>query len=94
MIDFLEKCNLRKNTLNILESHPGIFDLNCNQEECIKIIDYFRKIGISRIDELLLNKMEIFYKSLYEIEEIFLKYNIDDLVDNINDNYQFIDEII
>jgi len=40
MIEFLNNCNLKKETIEkLLEKEtPELFDLNSNEEECIEII--------------------------------------------------------
>ena len=95
MIEFLNNFNLRKDTIEkLLEKEtPELFDLNSNEEECIKIIEYLRNIGINCVDELLIYRIDLFYNSKYEVEKEFRKYNINELVSEINNDYTKIDEI-
>ena len=95
MIEFLNNFNLRKDTIEkLLEKEtPELFDLNSNEEECIKIIEYLRNIGINCVDELLIYRIDLFYNSKYEVEKEFRKYNINELVSEINNDYTKIDEV-
>ena len=95
MIDFLDNCNLKKETLKELsKKYPSeLFDLNSNEDECIEIIKYLRNIGINCVDELLLHRIDIFYNSKNEIQNKFMKYNINEVVAEINNDYTKIDEL-
>jgi len=85
MIEFLNNCNLKKETIEkLLEKEtPELFDLNSNEEECIEIIQYLRNIGIKCVDELLIYRIDLFYNSKYEIENKLKKYNINEIVEII-----------
>ncbi len=62
------------------------------EEENVKdIIHYFRKIGIERIDDLLLTRITIFTKDLNQVKDAFLKHNIKEVVDEINEDINAID---
>lgn len=95
MIDFLLECNISEETLDELyDMHSfQLFDLSCNSEEIIKIINYLRNIGIVNIEELLINETELFYKSKKWIESKISKYNISDFVSKVNNNYEDIEII-
>lgn len=96
MLDFLKECGISDTTINLLnQKYPAeLFDLNCNKKEIIKIIDYFRNIGINNIDELLIYETMIFYKTFDFIKDKFSKYDFLDLVSKINDNYEEIEIIL
>lgn len=93
MIDFLKEYNISENTIEELkkQSSSFLFDLNCNEEECCKIINYLRTIGIENIDELLLYETDIFFKNKSKVELAFSKHNINELVELINQDYQEIE---
>lgn len=96
MIEFLKDANISENTINLIEKQNGdnIYNLYCNEYECLRIIDYFRNIGITKIDELLINEIEVFYKMYIDVVEEFSKYNINNLVNSINNNYKIIEQVL
>ena len=64
MITFLKKVGIEDAVIKDLEqiySEANLFNLNSHEYEVIKIIKYFKKIGIEYIDELLVetNAMKI-----------------------------------
>ena len=71
------------------ESTIDIFRLE--RENVCDVIHYFQRIGIEKIEDLLLSRIEIFTKDINEIKEIFLKYNIKQVVDEINKDLNTID---
>lgn len=95
MIDFLRDCDISEDTIDELYDLYSfqLFDLSCNSDEIIKIIDYLRSIGIVNIEDLLINKTDIFYKTKKWIEDKISKYNIDEFVSKVNDNYDEIEII-
>ena len=48
-----------------------VFTFICNKNNAIKLIDYFKQIGIKDIDKLLLSKLEIFSIDYHKILEAF-----------------------
>lgn len=93
MIKFLKECNISSDTIHELSKKYSsqLFDLNCNQNECVKIIDYLREIGIINVDELLINKLQIFYETKDDLVKMFSRYDIVELVRKINFDYNEID---
>ena len=56
MIDFLKDANITDDTIiEIMKNNneASLFNLSCNDEDAIQIINYMRGIGITNIDELL-----------------------------------------
>lgn len=86
MIDFLEQCDISKNTIEKLyDKYPSqLFNLNCNEFDCIEIINYLKSIGINTVEEILLNNIEIFYETKEEIIKKFNEQDITALVEKIN----------
>ena len=87
MIDFLKKINISDETIELIKknnSENQLYNLYCNQDECIKIINYFDKIGVKKINELLINEIQVFYKIASDIINKFSPYNIEQLVEIIN----------
>ena len=96
MIDFLKDYNIAETTIEQLkktQSPSFLFDLNCNEEECVKIINYLREIGINNIDELLLYESEIFFKTKKNVEIAFLNCDKEELVELINEDDSNIEEL-
>lgn len=72
----------------------AIIDQFCLEEENVHdVIRYFKKIGIHKIDVLLLTRIEIFMKDIIEIKDAFLQHNIKKVVDEINQDINMIDFI-
>lgn len=96
MIDFLKNYGISDKTIEELkrtQSPSFLFDLNCNEEECVKIINYLREIGINNIDELLLYESEIFFKTKKNVEIAFLNCDKEELVELINEDASNIEEL-
>ena len=94
MIDFLIISGIKSQTIEkIKENSSNVYDLQVNKEECIKIITFLRLIGINDIDGLLLNSLVLFLKTKDEVVELFYKYNIQQLVNAINQDINNIDII-
>ena len=93
MIDFLKRCNISTYTIKELSKKYSsqLFNLNCNQDECIKVIEYLREIGINNVEELLINKIHLFYETKEDLIKLFSKHNILDLVQRINADYNEVD---
>ena len=94
MIDFLIISGIKKQTIEKIKENPSnVYDLQVNKEECIKIITFLKLIGINNIDGLLLNSLGLFLKTKDEVVELFYKYNIQQLVNAINEDINNIDII-
>lgn len=66
MIDFLKKTNINEDILIeiIKNNNPSaLSSLSINEEECVKIINYMKEIGFTCIDELLINRIDLFLSS-------------------------------
>ena len=64
-----------------------------NEEEVEEIIEYFQKIGITVVDELLISRLDIFFHEVEAIKNEFNKYNIEVLVNLINEDINAINFI-
>ena len=61
MIDFLKDANITDDTIiEIMKNNneASLFNLSCNDEDAIQIINYMRGIGITNIDELLIYRID------------------------------------
>lgn len=97
MLDFLKEVNIDDDVIKDLEktySEANLSTLNSHEFEVIKIINYFKELGIEYIDELLINNLEIFFCRFDEIVKKFSRYNINDLVEEINYDYMKINKYI
>ena len=97
MLDFLKKANISDSTIDyIKETFPSstVANLEDSQEECLKTISLFRKLGIKEIEELLKYETYIFVKLTNEIADRLSKYNIKEVVEEINEDYVSIEKYI
>ena len=67
--------------------------LQLEQENALEVIHYFQKIGITRIEDLLLSYIEIFTKDVEEVKNAFLKHNVKEVVNAVNEDISVIDFI-
>ena len=96
MIDFLKKINIKEDVLIeiIKNNNPSaLSSLSINEDECLKIINYMRKIGIACIDELLINRIDLFLSSFNKFIKKLSKFNIPVFVQLVNTDYATIDII-
>lgn len=92
MIDFLIISGIKKETIDEINKNTShAFNLNCNKDECVEIIKFLKLIGINNIDDLLLYKTKLFYKTKEEISYLFSKHNTSQLVDQINEDFENIE---
>lgn len=97
MIDFLEECNISRDTINEINAinYPAnIYNFSCHKKEVIDIINYFNSIGLTCIDELLLYKLNIFLLTKEEIANKLNRYLLEEIVKLLNSNYEMIDTIL
>lgn len=91
MLEFLKECGISQTVLNKIEeenSSSNLYNLNCNQEEVIKIVQYFTSLGINCIDQLLIYKIDLFFMSFDEINDCFSKQeDLGNFVELINEDY-------
>lgn len=96
MIDFLKDANITDDIIiEIMKNNneASLFNLSCNDEDAIQIINYMRGIGITNIDELLIYRIDIFFITFEQFIKRLSKFNVPILVNLINDNYANIDII-
>ena len=96
MLKFLEKCNISNDIMKKIEkenSSASIYNLNCNGEEVCKIIEYLNQLNITCIDDLLVYRIDVFFRSLEDLKKRFSKYEEKSLVQALNNDYSIIDEI-
>ena len=97
MLDFLKKENISEITINYLEENSSsndIMALRDNNYECLKIISYFKEIGITNIDELLMYETYIFLKLSARVVDKLSECDIDIFVNEVNEDYTNIEKYI
>lgn len=96
MIDFLKRINIKENILIeiIKNNNPSsLSSLVVNEDECLKIINYMKEIGFTCIDDLLINRIDLFLSSFDKFIKKLSKFNIPVLVQLVNTDYTTIDII-
>lgn len=96
MIDFLKIYGISESVIQEIKkvnTSANIYNLSCNQDEVIKIIDYLRSLGIKCIDKLLIYRIDRFFVSFDDFQKLFSKSEISHLIELINDDYTMIDEL-
>ena len=96
MIDFLKTAGISEeviNTMYEMNEDNVLYNLSCIQDDCLKIIEYLKELGIQNIDELLLYELNIFYLEYDEIVKKISKFNIPVFVNLINNDYVVIENI-
>lgn len=97
MLDFLKAAgidNLAIEDLKRTYDESNLYTLYTNEYEAVKIIKYFREIGIKYIEELLVYYFRVFIYSLDDVKKAFAKYGEQTCVDKINEDYFVIDKIL
>lgn len=96
MIDFLKQVDIKEEVLIeiVKNNNPSsLSSLSINEEECLKIINYMKEIGFTCIDELLINRIDLFLSSFDKFVKKLSKFNIPVLVQLTNTDYATIDII-
>ena len=96
MIDFLKECGISEFEIKQIEevnSSANLYNLNCNEFDVVKMIDYLSEIGIKNIDNLLRYKIDLFFTSFEKFKFKFDKFDKKN-IDLINKDYTVIDKIM
>ena len=73
--------------------YDTVLNMACNYERVKDNIHLLQSIGITDIEQLLLNKNYIFLKKPDDILKKLSNFNISNLVSLINEDYNVIDEL-
>lgn len=87
-MDFLKKVGISDETIKSMldnNSHQCLFNLECNQDECLRIIIFMKNIGIKTVDDLLINLPEIFIGTLSVFMKKLARYDILEVIRVVND---------
>ena len=74
MIDFLKKCNFSDIEIKQIEevnSSANLYNLNCNEFDVVKIIEYLHQIGFNDVLHVLMYNIDIFFTSFDEFKSNF-----------------------
>ena len=71
-----------------------VLNLAVNHKLVSENIEFLKSLNIQVIDELLLNKTDIFLKETEELKNKFNKENIEYIVEIMNNDYTIIDELL
>ena len=86
MVDFLIDCGISKMIVNQIENinvYENLYNFNCNQDNVIEIINYLRELNFEYIDDLLVNKLDLFFMTISEFKNKYNKYSFYDLMEYI-----------
>ena len=97
MLDFLQKENISKETIDIIYNRLDsnvITSLIDNEEECIKIINLLKDIGINNIEDLLMYETYIFLKQSGRVKDSLKEHDLNTIVNDINEDYSMVEKYI
>lgn len=78
MIDFLKDCGFNEMEIQEIEefnSKANLYNLNCNEFDVIKMINYLRENKIDNINLMIRDNINIFFKSYEDFVNQFEKNN-------------------
>ena len=88
-MDFLIDEKIAVETINNIEDNNEmglIYSFICHRKNAVKVLRYFKEIGIDSIDRLLVYKLEIFLVDIEKIKRAFNEYDVSILVQLINED--------
>lgn len=94
MIEFLKDYGISENTVNKLSLNPNtVFNIDANKKDCIEIITLLKSLEIKNIEDIMLYNLNLFFNTKEEVQEMFNKHNIKELVVSINKDFTNIDKL-
>ncbi len=88
-MDFLIDNGISRNIIVEIENYNDdslVYNFICNEANVIKVLEYFKSIGIVAINRLLIYKLEVFLIDYKKIIKAFNNYDVSVLVQLINDD--------
>lgn len=96
MINFLKNNGITESVIkNILDenSSANLYNFSCNQDEVIKIIQFLKDIGVTKIEQLLVYRIDKFFVTLDDFKKKYVKDDVDKFAKLINEDYMNIDNL-
>ena len=97
MLQFLKDMGISDITILKMinnNSEDILYDLECDQVNCLEVIKYLQELNIQVIDDLLKNEIGMFFKTKEYLANKFSKFNISEIVGDINDDYIAIESVL
>ena len=97
MLQFLKDMGISDITILKMinnNSEDILYDLECDQVNCLEVIKYLQELNIKVIDDLLINEIGMFFKTKEYLANKFSKFNISEIVGDINDDYIAIESVL
>ena len=97
-MNFLLNCGVSKETLNMIKynnSEQTLLDAEWNAERVVSSLQYLNEIGISQINNILINRFDIVLRGRKSLEDKINNISIKDIVGKINkdiSNICYLDE--
>lgn len=88
-MDFLIDNGISKDVIIEIEDYNDdslVYNFICNEANAVKVLEYFKSIGIEAINRLLIYKLEVFLIDYKSIVKAFNNYDVSVLVQFINDD--------
>lgn len=88
-MDFLIDNGISKDVIVEIEDYNDdslVYNFICNEANAVKVLEYFKSIGIEAINRLLVYKLEVFLIDYKSIVKAFNNYDVSVLVQLINDD--------
>lgn len=95
-MNFLLNYNITQETINKIKENnesSTIFLLETQRQNVIDIIKYLQSIQVETIDQLLINRVEFFLLPIEKIKRTFENYNLEILVQLINEDISVLNNI-
>ena len=95
-MNFLLNYNITHETINKIKENnepSTIFLLETQRQNVIDIIKYLQLIKVETIDQLLINRVEFFLLPIEKIKRTFENYNLEILVQLINEDISVLNNI-
>ena len=70
-----------------------INDLVYNQDNVVMILNYLQELGIKNINDILVEKIDFFFRDIDEVNEHFNRYDKDVIVKLINEDISNLDMV-
>lgn len=74
--------------------YDTVLSMACNYKKIKENVNLLKSINITNIDELLINRNELFFKDTNLLKEKIFRFDISSIVKLINDDYEIIDEVL